>query len=218
MSAQLKAFGKGIDLTKIKTCLFGSDQSCGRHNRANFFTVSLTPLLCFAVNVLNDTENCVSPGGEIIVFGHGNRIVTFTRMTYNAHFMFTLFSVLIDKPYFYFLVKWLPNPSDNICQMYPTFWSNVATQSDEYVLTCYLIFWLQLTIILTQNIKLKLFVSNWSNSFCLYSFSETITSVLCLPIAAVNTKLSRHCSPDWFCIAIGFSSGYMRFYTEVSFW
>lgn len=51
----------------------------------------------------------------------------------------------------------------------------------------------------------------------MYYFSEQITSVICLPIAAANTKLSTHCSPDWFCITIGFSSGFVKFYTEVNF-
>lgn len=53
-------------------------------------------------------------------------------------------------------------------------------------------------------------------NYLISCFSEQITSVICLPIAQVNTKLSTHCSPDWFCIAIGFSSGFVRFYTEVS--
>jgi len=32
----------------------------------------------FLIDVFNDTVNCVSPGGEIIVFGHNNKIITFT--------------------------------------------------------------------------------------------------------------------------------------------
>lgn len=54
------------------------------------------------------------------------------------------------------------------------------------------------------------------NKMCTLYFREKITSVICLPIAAVNTKLSTHCTPDWFCIAIGFSSGFVKFYTEVN--
>lgn len=47
-------------------------------------------------------------------------------------------------------------------------------------------------------------------------FSEKITAVICLPIATINTKLSTHCIPDWFCIVIGFSNGFVKFYTEVN--
>ncbi|UJR30170.1 hypothetical protein I4U23_017710 [Adineta vaga] len=40
--------------------------------------------------------------------------------------------------------------------------------------------------------------------------NERITSVLCLPIAS-STKRS---SPEWTCIIVGFTSGYVRMYTE----
>lgn len=43
--------------------------------------------------------------------------------------------------------------------------------------------------------------------------SEEITSVLCLPL--ISQGKSSHCGPDWTCIVAGFSSGYVRFYTEV---
>ncbi|XP_014277856.1 rab3 GTPase-activating protein non-catalytic subunit [Halyomorpha halys] len=43
--------------------------------------------------------------------------------------------------------------------------------------------------------------------------SEVVTSILCLPICAQG-KLSAHCGADWTCIAVGFSSGAVRFYTE----
>lgn len=133
MSVQLKAFAKAIDQSKIKAYLFGSDDT--------------------KVDVFNDTVNCVSPGGEIIVFGHNNKIITFT-------------------------IKWFSgSTNDNICQTFQTFLSNAIAQANN----------------------------------------EQITSIVCLPIASINTKLSTHCSPDWFCIAIGFSSGYVKFYTEVIF-
>lgn len=41
---------------------------------------------------------------------------------------------------------------------------------------------------------------------------ETITSVLCLPLA--SQKRSLEGSPDWTCVVVGFSSGYVRIYTE----
>ncbi|XP_025425417.1 rab3 GTPase-activating protein non-catalytic subunit isoform X2 [Sipha flava] len=129
MSVQLKGFAKGVDLTKIKKFLFGSDDA--------------------QADILNDTVNCVSPGGEIIVFGHVDKIITFT-------------------------LKWISNPTTDVCQVFQTVWSNTITEANN----------------------------------------EQITSVICLPIAEVNTKLSTHCSPDWFCIAIGFSSGFVKFYTE----
>ncbi|XP_035204610.1 rab3 GTPase-activating protein non-catalytic subunit-like [Stegodyphus dumicola] len=41
---------------------------------------------------------------------------------------------------------------------------------------------------------------------------ENITSVLCLPLA--SQKRSQQGGPDWTCIIVGFSSGYIRIYTE----
>ncbi|KAK7862418.1 hypothetical protein R5R35_008896 [Gryllus longicercus] len=42
---------------------------------------------------------------------------------------------------------------------------------------------------------------------------DVVTAVLCLPLFAHGK--SFHCGPDWTCIAVGFSSGYVRFYTEM---
>uniref|UniRef100_A0A2S2P4L9 Rab3 GTPase-activating protein non-catalytic subunit n=1 Tax=Schizaphis graminum TaxID=13262 RepID=A0A2S2P4L9_SCHGA len=130
MSVQLKVFAKAIDQLKIKAYLFGSNDT---------------------KDVFNDTVNCVSPGGEIVVFGYDNKIITFTP-------------------------KWFSSSTNDniISQTFQTFSSNDITQPND----------------------------------------EQITSVVCLPIAAIDTKLSTHCSPDWFCIAIGFSSGFVKFYTE----
>ncbi|XP_022162830.1 rab3 GTPase-activating protein non-catalytic subunit isoform X1 [Myzus persicae] len=130
MSVQLKAFARAIDSSKIRSYLFGSDDT---------------------KDIFNDTVNCVSPGGEIIVFGHGNKIITFT-------------------------IKWFSSPTNDniICQTFQTFLSNAIDEAKN----------------------------------------EQITSVVCLPIAAIDTKLSTHCSPEWFCIAIGFSNGFVKFYTE----
>lgn len=47
------------------------------------------------------------------------------------------------------------------------------------------------------------------------AFSETITCVCVLPLAASQNQRSSHSAPDWTCIALGFSSGALRFYTEV---
>lgn len=41
---------------------------------------------------------------------------------------------------------------------------------------------------------------------------EAITAVLCLPLA--SQKRSTQGAPDWTCIIVGFSSGYIRIYTE----
>lgn len=43
---------------------------------------------------------------------------------------------------------------------------------------------------------------------------EQVTSVLCLPLISLGK--SSHCVPDWTCVVVGFSSGFVRFYTEVS--
>ncbi|KAK9507453.1 hypothetical protein O3M35_007305 [Rhynocoris fuscipes] len=59
--------------------------------------------------------------------------------------------------------------------------------------------------------KIKYFL-NW-NGDPTEELSEKITSVLCLPIAGQG-KLSAHCGADWTAVAVGFSSGAVRFYTE----
>ncbi|XP_078488494.1 rab3 GTPase-activating protein non-catalytic subunit [Ciona intestinalis] len=41
---------------------------------------------------------------------------------------------------------------------------------------------------------------------------EIITDILCLPL--VSLKRSSHGSTDWTCVVVGFSSGYVRMYTE----
>ncbi|XP_050524026.1 rab3 GTPase-activating protein non-catalytic subunit isoform X2 [Daktulosphaira vitifoliae] len=46
------------------------------------------------------------------------------------------------------------------------------------------------------------------------NINEEITSVLCLPLSTVNTKLSSHSTPEWFCFAVGFSSGIVKFFNE----
>lgn len=43
-------------------------------------------------------------------------------------------------------------------------------------------------------------------------FSEWITSVICLPLIS----LGKASGPDWTCIIVGFNTGFIRFYTEVS--
>lgn len=43
-------------------------------------------------------------------------------------------------------------------------------------------------------------------------FSEWITSVICLPLIS----LGKASGPDWTCIAVGYNTGFVRFYTEVS--
>ncbi|XP_047677207.1 rab3 GTPase-activating protein non-catalytic subunit isoform X2 [Tachysurus fulvidraco] len=41
---------------------------------------------------------------------------------------------------------------------------------------------------------------------------ESVSSVICIPLA--SQKRSSTGRPDWTCIVVGFSSGYVRFYTE----
>lgn len=79
MSVQLKAFAKAIDLPKIKSYLFGSDDTKGNiHIIMIIYTTNKIIFNFFYLDVFNDTVNCVSPGGEIIVFGQSNKIITFT--------------------------------------------------------------------------------------------------------------------------------------------
>uniref|UniRef100_A0A674EDB7 RAB3 GTPase activating protein subunit 2 (non-catalytic) n=1 Tax=Salmo trutta TaxID=8032 RepID=A0A674EDB7_SALTR len=42
---------------------------------------------------------------------------------------------------------------------------------------------------------------------------ESVSSVICIPLA--SQKRSSTGRPDWTCIVVGFSSGYVRFYTEL---
>uniref|UniRef100_UPI00358E2FD6 rab3 GTPase-activating protein non-catalytic subunit-like n=1 Tax=Myxine glutinosa TaxID=7769 RepID=UPI00358E2FD6 len=41
---------------------------------------------------------------------------------------------------------------------------------------------------------------------------EYVSSVLCIPLASQKRSSTGH--PDWTCIVVGFTSGYVRFYTE----
>lgn len=49
----------------------------------------------------------------------------------------------------------------------------------------------------------------WNGSV---SETETVTALLCLPLA--SQKRSTQGVPDWCCVIVGFSSGYIRIYTE----
>ncbi|XP_007436018.1 rab3 GTPase-activating protein non-catalytic subunit-like, partial [Python bivittatus] len=57
----------------------------------------------------------------------------------------------------------------------------------------------------------------WSGSLgwngpCSVEEIECVTSALCIPLA--SQKRSSTGRPDWTCIVVGFTSGYVRFYTE----
>lgn len=59
------------------------------------------------------------------------------------------------------------------------------------------------------------FKTRYSNIFMIIIklyFSEWITSVMCLPLIS----LGKASGPDWTCIAVGYNTGFIRFYTEVS--
>lgn len=71
----------------------------------------------------------MSPGGEIIVFGHNNKIITFSCM-YACNLFNRYATVKIN---FYLTVKWCPSPTNDICQMFQTVWSDAISQA-EYVL------------------------------------------------------------------------------------
>nr|XP_004670175.2 rab3 GTPase-activating protein non-catalytic subunit [Jaculus jaculus] len=55
------------------------------------------------------------------------------------------------------------------------------------------------------------FAVGWSGSLNVEE-GERVTSVLCIPLA--SQKRSSTGRPDWTCIVVGFTSGYVRFYTE----
>ncbi|XP_067098778.1 rab3 GTPase-activating protein non-catalytic subunit [Osmerus mordax] len=52
---------------------------------------------------------------------------------------------------------------------------------------------------------------SWSGSLSIEE-GECVSSVICIPLA--SQKRSSTGRPDWTCIVVGFSSGYVRFYTE----
>ncbi|KAM5204922.1 rab3 GTPase-activating protein non-catalytic subunit isoform 2-T2 [Hipposideros larvatus] len=55
------------------------------------------------------------------------------------------------------------------------------------------------------------FAVGWSGSLNVEEW-ECVTSALCIPLA--SQKRSSTGRPDWTCIVVGFTSGYVRFYTE----
>ncbi|KAM6165927.1 rab3 GTPase-activating protein non-catalytic subunit [Erethizon dorsatum] len=55
------------------------------------------------------------------------------------------------------------------------------------------------------------FAVAWSGSLSVEE-GEFVTSALCIPLA--SQKRSSTGRPDWTCIVVGFTSGYVRFYTE----
>ncbi|XP_016020512.2 rab3 GTPase-activating protein non-catalytic subunit isoform X5 [Rousettus aegyptiacus] len=55
------------------------------------------------------------------------------------------------------------------------------------------------------------FAVSWSG-FLNVEEGECVTSALCIPLA--SQKRSSTGRPDWTCIVVGFTSGYVRFYTE----
>ncbi|XP_028580442.2 rab3 GTPase-activating protein non-catalytic subunit [Podarcis muralis] len=55
------------------------------------------------------------------------------------------------------------------------------------------------------------FAVGWSGSLNVEE-GECVSSVLCIPLA--SQKRSSTGRPDWTCIVVGFTSGYVRFYTE----
>ncbi|XP_011896044.1 PREDICTED: rab3 GTPase-activating protein non-catalytic subunit isoform X3 [Cercocebus atys] len=55
------------------------------------------------------------------------------------------------------------------------------------------------------------FAVGWSGSLNVEE-GECVTSALCIPLA--SQKRSSTGRPDWTCIVVGFTSGYVRFYTE----
>ncbi|XP_030750579.1 rab3 GTPase-activating protein regulatory subunit [Sitophilus oryzae] len=77
-------------------------------------------------------------------------------------------------------------------------------------------------IVIANEHRLVLLTSKWDTLKSLSTFqiifsesiheSEKIRTVLCLPI--VGLSHSSRVGPDWTCIAVGFDSGFVRFYTD----
>ncbi|XP_039285376.1 rab3 GTPase-activating protein non-catalytic subunit [Nilaparvata lugens] len=61
------------------------------------------------------------------------------------------------------------------------------------------------------SIKTK-YIINW-NGRPKHDESEEITAVICLPLVS-KSRVAAHGCHDWTCIAVGYSSGFVRFYTE----
>uniref|UniRef100_A0A8C7S9S5 RAB3 GTPase activating protein subunit 2 (non-catalytic) n=1 Tax=Oncorhynchus mykiss TaxID=8022 RepID=A0A8C7S9S5_ONCMY len=53
---------------------------------------------------------------------------------------------------------------------------------------------------------------SWSGTLSINE-GESVSNVICIPLA--SQKRSSTGRPDWTCIVVGFSSGYVRFYTEL---
>ncbi|MPC83734.1 Rab3 GTPase-activating protein non-catalytic subunit [Portunus trituberculatus] len=47
-----------------------------------------------------------------------------------------------------------------------------------------------------------------------YAPNDEISAMLCLPL--ISQKQSSTGGPDWTCIIVGFTSGYVAMYTEVT--
>ncbi|XP_022917832.2 rab3 GTPase-activating protein non-catalytic subunit [Onthophagus taurus] len=78
-------------------------------------------------------------------------------------------------------------------------------------------------LILAHDKRLLVLTGKWDAGSSLTNFydscslkndqNDVITSVLCLPVVS-HGQTSSQVGPDWTCIAVGFQSGYIRFYTE----
>ncbi|OAD61467.1 Rab3 GTPase-activating protein non-catalytic subunit [Eufriesea mexicana] len=83
---------------------------------------------------------------------------------------------------------------------------------------------------MAYNTKMIILMSRWDsleqdeakNKFHIVWYGEVakeknewVTSVICLPLLSLG-KASSGTNPDWTCIIVGFNTGFIRFYTEVS--
>ena len=58
-------------------------------------------------------------------------------------------------------------------------------------------------------------VCKWKFVVCKITCREKITSLFCLPFFFYGQSIRE--GADWTCVVVGYSSGYIRFYTEVNF-
>lgn len=78
------------------------------------------------------------------------------------------------------------------------------------------------TIVIAYDRRLVILTAKWDNVKSISTFvilfsgcvdnDDPITAVLCLPV--VIESQSSQVGPEWVCVAIGFESGIVRFYTE----
>lgn len=90
------------------------------------------------------------------------------------------------------IARWDSRELNEVKCKFRVTWHGEVTKEAKYVTIVK--FYYKFTLIITRII-----------------FSEWVTSVICLPLIS----LGKAAGPDWTCIAVGYNTGFVRFYTEV---